>query len=255
MGALTVREEVHARELTLSLLERLFPSNQFKGIGFRLWDGTRYPSESPSPTTTIVLNHPGALRAMLLPGTEVGLVEAYLYNDFDIEGNIEAVFPLGEALAERTNGWQKKLDIARELMRLPNQQNPRISKRGAARLSGKPHSLERDRQAVRYHYDVSNDFYSLFLGKRMVYSCAYFESPDEDLDTAQERKLDYICRKLRLKPGQKLLDLGCGWGGLVIYAAERYGVDVTGITLSEPQASLAQQRIAEAGLQAHARVR
>lgn len=255
MGALTVREEVHARELTLSLLERLFPSNQFKGIGFRLWDGTRYPSESPSPTTTIVLNHPGALRAMLLPGTEVGLVEAYLYNDFDIEGNIEAVFPLGEVLAERTNGWQKKLDIARELMRLPNQQNPRISKRGAARLSGKPHSLERDRQAVRYHYDVSNDFYSLFLGKRMVYSCAYFESPDEDLDTAQERKLDYICRKLRLKPGQKLLDLGCGWGGLVIYAAERYGVDVTGITLSEPQASLAQQRIAEAGLQAHARVR
>lgn len=255
MGALTVREEVHARELTLSLLERLFPSNQLKGIGFRLWDGTRYPSESPSPTTTIVLNHPGALRAMLLPGTEVGLVEAYLYNDFDIEGNIEAVFPLGEVLAERTNGWQKKLDIARELMRLPNQQNPRISKRGAARLSGKPHSLERDRQAVRYHYDVSNDFYSLFLGKRMVYSCAYFESPDEDLDTVQERKLDYISRKLRLKPGQKLLDLGCGWGGLVIYAAERYGVDVTGITLSEPQASLAQQRIAEAGLQAHARVR
>lgn len=249
-----VQEKIHVRELTLSLLEHLFPAQLLNGVSFRLWDGTIYPAQNSAGTTTIVLNHPGALRAMLLPGTEVGLVEAYLYNDFDIEGDIEAVFPLGEALAERTNGWQKKLDIARELLRLPNQQNPRISKRGAARLSGKPHSLERDRQAVRYHYDVSNDFYSLFLGKRMVYSCAYFETPNDDLDTAQEHKLDYICRKLRLKPGQKLLDLGCGWGGLVIYAAEKYGVDATGITLSEPQASLAQQRIAEAGLQNRARV-
>ena len=251
----TVQQEAHARDLTLSLLERLFPISQLNGVRFRLWDGTHYPQGDFPGIVTIVLNHPGALRAMLLPGTEVGLVEAYLYNDFDIEGNIEAVFPLAEILAERTNQWQKKLDIARDFLRLPNQQNPRVSKRGAARLSGKPHSIERDRQAVRYHYDVSNDFYSLFLGKRMVYSCAYFESPDRDLDTAQEHKLEYICRKLRLKPGQKILDLGCGWGGLVIYAAEKYGVDATGITLSEPQASLAQQRIAEAGLQARARVR
>lgn len=116
----TVQEKTNARELTLSLLERLFPSNLLNGVGFRLWDDTRYPKDNVPASTTIVLNHPGALRAMLLPGTEVGLVEAYLYNDFDIEGNIEAVFPLGEALAERTNGWKKKLDIARELMRLPN---------------------------------------------------------------------------------------------------------------------------------------
>jgi len=107
---------------------------------------------------------------------------------------------------------------------------------------------------VRYHYDVGNDFYSLWLDKRMVYSCAYFPTGEESLDAAQEAKLDYICRKLRLQPGERLLDIGCGWGGLVIYAAQRYGVEALGITLSEPQATLARQRIAEAGLQEHCRV-
>ena len=115
-------------------------------------------------------------------------------------------------------------------------------------LRGRRHSIERDRQAVRYHYDVSNDFYALWLDRRMVYSCVTFHSPDDDLDTAQEQKLDYICRKLRLQPGQRLLDIGCGWGGLVIYAAKHYGVDATGITLSQPQAELSNARIAGAGL-------
>jgi cyclopropane-fatty-acyl-phospholipid synthase len=114
--------------------------------------------------------------------------------------------------------------------------------------------VERDRQAVTYHYDVSNDFYALWLDRRMVYSCAYFQAPDDDLDTAQKRKLDYICRKLRLKPGQRLLDIGCGWGGLVLYAAQHYDVDATGITISGPQAALANERIAAAGLSEHCRV-
>jgi cyclopropane-fatty-acyl-phospholipid synthase len=95
---------------------------------------------------------------------------------------------------------------------------------------------------------VSNDFYALWLDRNLVYSCAYFQSPDEELDKAQERKLDYICRKLRLHTGQRLLDIGCGWGGLVRHIAEKYGIEATGITLSKPQAEMANQRLAEAGL-------
>lgn len=248
---ITEKAETEAKELTLQLLQRLF--NGAPELNVRLWDGTFWPDSTPH-RVTLVLNHPGALRAMLLPGTEVGLVEAYLYNDIDLEGEIESVYGVAEQLAAQTDNWKKKLGVARDLLRLPDQQNPRISRRGPARLSGKPHSIERDRQAIAYHYNVSNDFYALFLGKRMVYSCAYFRTPEDDLDTAQEQKLEHICRKLGLKAGQRLLDIGCGWGGLVIYAAERYGVDATGITLSQPQAELASQRIAEAGLERRARV-
>src|SRR6185437_8805274 len=115
-------------------------------------------------------------------------------------------------------------------------------------LSGRRHSSQRDRQAVRFHYNVGNPFYSLFLDSRMVYSCAYFETGHEDLDHAQESKLDHICRKLRLKPGERLLDIGCGWGGLIMHAARRYGVFALGITLSDAQAELARERIAAAGL-------
>lgn len=106
----------------------------------------------------------------------------------------------------------------------------------------------RDRQAIQYHYDVGNDFYALWLDSRMVYSCACFPKGNEDIDTAQEKKLDLICRKLNLQPGERLLDIGCGWGGLVIYAAQHYGVAALGVTLSEQQQRLANERIAAAGL-------
>lgn len=242
-----------AAELTIGLLRDLFKDEALQKVGVRLWDGTRWPDDRPRPTT-LLLNHPGALRSMFLPGTEVGLGEAYLYNDFDVEGNLEAVFSLADELAQDVNGVLQKLRAARDLLRLPaGPEHPR-SRRGPAALKGKRHSIERDRQAVTYHYDVSNDFYALFLDKNLVYSCAYFQTPDEALDPAQERKLDYICRKLRLKPGQRLLDIGCGWGGLVIHAAEHYGVDATGITLSQPQADLANERIAKAGLSDRCRV-
>ena len=242
-----------AAELTISLLCSLFKDEALQNVGVRLWDGTRWPDDNPRPTT-LLLNHPGALRSMFLPGTEVGLGEAYLYNDFDVEGNLEAVFSLADELAQDVNGVLQKLRAARDLMRLPTRQERPQPRRGPANLTGKRHSMERDRQAVTYHYNVSNDFYALFLDKNLVYSCAYFETPDEALDLAQERKLDYICRKLRLRPGQHLLDIGCGWGGLVLHAARNYGVDATGITLSQPQADLANARIAEAGLTDRCRV-
>ena len=248
----TVQTDEAAR-LTLRLLDELFSGDAVRKVGVRLWDGTPWPDAAPRPAT-VVLKHPGALREMFLPGSELGLAEAYLYDDFDVEGEIEAVFDLAEALEQATLGWTRKLRIARDLLRLPAGQGRQPGRRGPAKLRGRRHSVERDRQAVTYHYDVSNDFYALWLDRRMVYSCAYFTTPDDDLDTAQERKLDYTCRKLRLHPGQRLLDVGCGWGGLVIHAAQHYGVDATGTTLSQPQADLANAHIAAAGLADRCRV-
>jgi cyclopropane-fatty-acyl-phospholipid synthase len=243
-----------AAELTLHLLHELFSGKSSLNVGVRLWDGTCWPDDQPRPAT-LVLNHPGALRSMFLPGTEVGLGEAYLYNDFDVEGDLEAVFGLADGLTQDKFGVLAKLRAARDLLKLPSGAGRKPGRRGPAQLKGKPHSVERDRRAVTYHYDVSNDFYSLWLDRRMVYSSAYFQDPNDDLDRAQENKLDYICRKLRLRPGQRLLDIGCGWGGLVIYAAKNYGAEATGITLSQPQADLANARIAEAGLTDRCRVR
>ncbi len=237
-----------AAEISLRVLDDLFKQHAGDSIGARLWDGTLWP-DNRQRAVTLVLNHPGTLRSMLLPGTELAMAEAYLFNDFDIEGDIFQLFALVDGVIEATGGWSKKVRVARDLLKLPSGPKHTASRRGPAKLSGKPHSIERDRQAVRFHYDVSNDFYRLWLDQNMVYSCAYFETPETGLDTAQLRKLDYICRKLRLKPGMRLLDVGCGWGGLILYAAQHYGVEATGITLSQPQAGLANERIRAAGLQ------
>ena len=231
-------------------------SSQQRNFAVRLWDGTTWQPELESAEPkrfTLVLRHPGALRKMLLPPSELSLGEAYIYNDFDIEGDITAVFPLADQFINRQWGKVEQVRYGKRLLSLPKTSQAR-SGDAAAKLRGARHSKERDRQAVNYHYDRSNDFYALWLDQRMVYSCAYFATPDDDLDTAQERKLEYICRKLRLRPGERLLDIGCGWGGLVIYAAQRYEVEAYGITLSQPQAELAQQRIQEAGLTEHCRV-
>lgn len=247
MTSQTTTQTEEAERLTLQILQHLFQDRMPENVGVRLWNGKIWPDDSPR-AVTIVLNHPGALRAMFLPGNELGLGEAYIYNDFDIEGEIEKVFQLADVLSEVTSGWLDKLRIGSELLRLPAYDGKHSTQRGRAHLSGGQHSVDRDRQAVTYHYDVSNSFYQLWLDRNMVYSCAYFESPDEDIDQAQERKLDYLCRKMRLRPGQRLLDIGCGWGGLVIHAAKNYGVQATGITLSQPQADLANERIQAAGL-------
>ncbi len=116
------------------------------------------------------------------------------------------------------------------------------------------HSLKSDRRAISHHYDVGNDFYQLFLGRDQLYSCAYFQGPHDDLDRAQTDKLDHICRKLRLQPGEKLLDIGCGWGGLISYAARYYGVSATGVTISRNQHEYAREQIARKGLAHSCRV-
>ncbi len=120
--------------------------------------------------------------------------------------------------------------------------------RQAVKLTGRRHSLERDSQAISYHYDLSNDFFALFLDPRLVYTAPYFKTPADTLAAAQEQKLDLVCRKLDLKRGERLLDIGCGWGGLVTFAAEHYGVEAYGVTLSKAQAEFAQEQIRKRGL-------
>ena len=254
---MAVRETTHAdpeAEIALSLLQDIFDDYHPRCFAVRLWNGTTWGPEAGQPARfTLVLKHPGALRQMFWKPSELGLAEAFIYDDFDVEGQIEALLPVGDYLLGKRIGLLEKLRYSRRFLKLPTGHRGRIGRR-PARLKGDRHSVERDRQAVIYHYDVSNVFYALWLDRRMVYSCAYFTTPEDDLDVAQERKLDYICRKLRLKAGDRLLDIGCGWGGLVIHATQRYGVEALGITLSEPQFELANARIAKAGLSDRCRV-
>ena len=244
-----------AKATSLDILNAVFSAYPSHDFAVQLWDGTTWPDNAPlAPAFTLRLNHPGTLRKMFLPPSELNLGESFIYGDFDIDGDLSAAYPLAEHFENLDWGMGDKLSIARRLLTLPNTSAERAG-RQAARVSGQQHSRARDRQAISYHYDVSSDFYALWLDQRMIYSCAYFADAAEGIDTAQERKLDYICRKLRLQPGERLLDIGCGWGGLVIYAAKHYGVDALGISLSQPQVDLARDRIAETGLADRCRVR
>ena len=237
-----------------SFFENLLRDYHPRDFTVRFWDNSTIdPDPGAYSRFTLVIKHPGALRQMFWSPNELSLGKAYIYDDIDIEGNCESVFDLGEFLLGRRLKFFDKLRLARQLLKLPSYKRAE-SGRSEASLSGSRHSVDRDRQAVTYHYDVSNDFFATYLDKNMVYSCGYFAGRDDELDTAQERKLDYICRKLRLKKGERLLDIGCGWGGLVVHAALNYGVDALGITLSRPQAELANRRIEEAGLSDRCRV-
>ena len=226
-----------------------YPRRDFQ---VRLWDGTTCGTER-QPRFTLVLKHPGALRAMFLSPSELALGEAYIDDDYDIEGDIEAAFDLADYLLGQERSLWQSLDLTARLQRLPGSDLPRTGLHPTG-FPGPVHSKDRDRQAVRHHYDLPAEFYALWLDRRMVYSCAYFAKPEEDLDTAQVRKLDYICRKLRLRPGERLLDIGCGWGGLIMHAAAHYGVEAVGITLSVPQADVARKRLHESAVNNRCRV-
>ncbi len=237
-------------DIARAILHEFFGPPEQRNWAVRFWDGTTDAPEH-TPQFTLLLRRPGALRRMFLPPSEVALGEAYLRDDFDLEGNAEAAASLADGLAKRLSSPGRLVRLLRMLRQLPANDllaDKGIPRRSPSRLGGNLHSHHRDALAVRYHYDVGNDFYALWLDTRLVYSCAYFRRENDDLDTAQQAKLEHICRKLRLKPGERLLDIGCGWGGLVQYAAARYGVQALGITLSEPQAALARSRILAAGL-------
>jgi cyclopropane-fatty-acyl-phospholipid synthase len=236
-----------------AIVDELLREYHPRDFAVELWNGMRWdPDPGQFCRFTWHIRHPALFRALLRPNLQVALAEAFIYGDFDISGDILAIFPIAEYLEKKHFGAAKKLRLATLIATLPA---PLHQEKAQAELRGRAHSKSRDREAVSFHYDVSNDFYKLWLDPAMVYSCAYFKSPDDSLETAQTQKLDYICRKLRLRPGETLLDIGCGWGGLILHAAKDYGVRAIGITLSEQQRALTHRRIIESGLSARCEVR
>lgn len=227
-------------------------------LAVRFWDGSTLPATGElAEPPTLVLRSKRALAYMLRAPGELGLGRAWVAGELDLEGDLERVLGWRESLrtaslsiADRARvllvGWRL---AGMEALRRP----PAVQ--FEVRPHGRLHSLARDRTVVRHHYDVSNKFYRLLLGPSMVYSCAYFDSPEDSLEVAQERKLDLICRKLALRQGDRLLDIGCGWGSLIVHAAAEYGVDAVGVTLSEQQAEGARERIREAGVEDRCEVR
>ena len=249
LGSTTARPEPASApaSATLLALERLLGGSP-SHYAVELWTGERLgPAPGVSPHFTLRLAHASALRRMLWPPGELSLAEAFVRGDFDVEGDLTAAFALRERFSPRPA-------TVLEAVRLAAAPAPRGSPARAVRLRGPLHGRERDALAVRHHYDLGNDFYALWLDRRMVYSCAYFPSTTASLEEAQEAKLELICRKLRLAPGERLLDVGCGWGGLVTWAAERHGVEAVGVTLSPPQAEWARARIGALGLAGRCRV-
>lgn len=208
----------------------------------RLPDGSEHGAESDA---TIELKHDGALRSMLLPPSDLVAAEAYIFDDVDFQGNIFTALDFGRRLDTARRHPVKALRLLNKLRQLP--ESPGHEDKRPQR-AGRLHSKERDREAVRAHYDTGNEFFRSFLDENMVYSCAYFLNGEESLARAQIRKLDVVCRKLQLAPGQRLLDVGSGWGALLIHAAQNYDVEGVGVTLSTEQAAEAERRIKEAGL-------
>ena len=216
------------RERSLRFLRnRLGP----EGLPLRLafWDGTSFDLGT-APRVTLTLTTRSILRS-LLGGDIDGLAAAYVDGRLRVDGRLQDILAVGIALAERVG----------RAARLTGALKPLFRRRFR-------HTRHGDAQAIRHHYDVSNDFYALWLDRHMTYSCAYFTTGAEDIDTAQEQKFAHICRKLRLRPGEQLLDIGCGWGGLLRWAATHHGITGVGVTLSERQYDYARRRIEEAGL-------
>jgi cyclopropane-fatty-acyl-phospholipid synthase len=232
------------KQVSKAIYDEMVAAVPGRAPALRLWDGERWGADDAA--ATIVLQHPGALRALLLPANDLAAGEAYIHDDIDIEGDVTAMVEFADAAAERLGKPLTALKMLRLLRRLPDQARRKAAVR--PQMQGRRHSRTRDRAAVRSHYDTGNEFYEQFLGEEMVYSCAYFLRPDEPLDAAQARKLDLVLRKLQLQPGQRFLDVGCGWGALAIRAARDYGAEAVGTTLSPAQAEYARRRVKDLGL-------
>ncbi|GMQ88419.1 MAG: class I SAM-dependent methyltransferase [Gammaproteobacteria bacterium] len=213
-------------------------------VAVRLWNGETIIGKPGAPCT-LVFNHPWALRDLILHRDLIRLAEDHLAGAIDVEGDMESLFSLTDFLLNA--GWPLKQRLAAlwNAWQLPSGHFHENSREVSAGHSARHNS----KRSIAHHYDVSNDFYHLWLDPEMVYSCAYFKDSEQSLARAQQDKLDYICRKLRLEPGQTLLDIGCGWGALIRWAARHYGVQAHGITLSEEQYRYALRRIRAEGLE------
>ncbi|WP_180685401.1 SAM-dependent methyltransferase [Streptomyces gossypiisoli] len=225
-------------------------------VCIRAWDGSQ---AGPADAPVLVVRNRRALRRLLWKPGELGLARSWVAGDVDVEGDLYAALDLLAGLI-----WERGED-ARGLAEALRDPEVRAAVRGLVRLAGpglppappreevrRPrrhlHTKHSDKRAISHHYDVGNDFYEIVLGPSMVYSCAYWPTPDSTLETAQRDKLELICGKLALTPGQRLLDVGCGWGSMAIHAAREHGASVVGITLSQEQAAYARKRVADEGL-------
>ncbi|HWY86844.1 MAG TPA: cyclopropane-fatty-acyl-phospholipid synthase family protein [Gemmataceae bacterium] len=240
---------------SLTFLRHLLEGYGPRDFAIRFWDGTSIePDAGQSAQFTLVLHHAGSVRQMFWPFNKSAMGEAYIYNDFDIEGDMQAFMDLTKYLRERRFSALQKLGLLRQLMAMPNTPRPRTGRQGA-QLQGGKRSADRDRQAIEYHYDGQPaEFFALFLDRYMQYTCGYFADESESIDQAQERKLDYICRKLRLKPGERLIDFGCGWGGLITFAAKNYGVKAVGVSISQEQIRWTNREIDRFGVRDRCRI-
>ncbi|MEZ5239507.1 MAG: class I SAM-dependent methyltransferase [Microthrixaceae bacterium] len=205
------------------------------------------------PPATVEVRSADALRRLLTAPGELGFARAYVSGDITIEGDIYAVLGLRDRMPSPRLGPQEWMNLLRILgttgmrpLRPPAEEH---------RPSGRLHSLRRDRAAVSHHYDVSNDFYELVLGPAMTYSCALFSEPDYTLERAQAAKLELVCQKLALGPGMRMLDVGCGWGSMVMHAAAHHGVEALGVTISSEQADWARGAVLRAGLEDRVEIR
>jgi cyclopropane-fatty-acyl-phospholipid synthase len=238
------------------LLLRLF--RRYPGVlTLKLWNGTAIRAGTDAASSkdspfTLVFRSPETVWSAVLGNDPLALADAYFRGELDIEGDFFAALSIKDHLDALRMPRTEKLRVAFTALRMrmlnaaAHHSERLFAPSNAPRI--KAHSKAENRDAIHFHYDVSNEFYALWLDRAMVYSCAYFEAPEVDLDTAQQAKLDHICRKLSLRPGEKFLDVGCGWGALIIHAARHYGVQAHGVTLSPQQLKVARERIEQAGL-------
>jgi cyclopropane-fatty-acyl-phospholipid synthase len=224
-------------------LERALPERPF-AIAF--WDGSTLPS-STSDGPTFSVRSPGAIAHALRAPGQLGLGRAYVSGTLAVD-DLDAALMLLDGWKAPTLDRTARARLAIAALRAAGVTKPPPPPQMELRPSGRRHSRVRDARAVRHHYDVGNDFFALFLDSSMTYSCALFSRGAPTLERAQEEKLELVCSKLALEHGERVLDVGCGWGSFAIHAAREHGVSVVGITLSEPQAALARERVAEAGL-------
>ena len=222
-------------------------------VRLRAWDGS---VAGPVDAPVVVVRSRRALRRLLWDPNELGLARAYVSGDIDVEGDLKDGLSRFWRLARQAKLGKPRLSVGdrlhavREAAKLGVLGTRPAPPPEEARLSGAEHTKVRDRAAIAHHYDLSNEFYRVLLDPNMAYSCGYWTSDDPDytVENAQRDKLDLICRKLDLRPGQRLLDVGCGWGSLILHAATHYGVHATGVTLAAEQRAFVQARIAERGL-------
>ena len=216
---------------------------------FRLtfWDGTELPPSNGGAAPTLHVRSPAALAHALRAPGQLGLGRAYVSGALEVD-DLDRVIELLDGYRPRPIDGPTKLKLAVAAARAVGPMRPPRVPETELRPRGERHSPERDKRSVRHHYDVSNDFFALFLDESMTYSCAFFSRDGSSLEAAQSAKLELTCAKLGLRSGERVLDVGCGWGSFAIHAAREHGVSVTGITLSEPQARLARRRVEEAGV-------